>query len=410
MSELDQKKLIIYGAVALIVIGVGAYLWYRTLGAPSAEPEEPATGVTGGVSGLPIPEAARTVPTGAEEAVAAESQQNLGLGERTLLQLTDYPVIAPMLSSAENKILFYKKDGGDLIALDLNGENEEKLSNITVVGVVEALWSGARDRAAVFYVDGEIKKGFIHIIAGGTTTTSVLPNNITSASWSPSGAAFAYTVRNGDALDLVTADARGGGRRVTFSTPLIDAVIRWVTADKIVFSTPPSAFAEGYAFQLTRSTGAFTKLAGPFFSFTWNPSPDGTIALASSAGRGGKNPASAIRDAAGAVVFQLPALVTIADKCSWFNEKKLYCAVPLSIPAGSAWPDNYLRGEVKTQDRLMLVDLGAKLAQDVYGTVNFDMSDLVITKDERYIFFVNRPDGTLWRVRPTAEETLPEGR
>lgn len=391
MNDLNQKKRIIYIVIALLILGALGYLAYRFLlpvlivrpGQPGQEP------VSGGVPGFP------TIPGAEPTPGAGEPTTPSGLppgAEQRLTRLTDFPVISPGLNKTGDKIFYYQKEGGDLFQQNFDATGQEKITNLTVVGLVEALWSPAGDRSAVFYLDQESLKGFLHINA---STTAALPENVKSFSWSPDGKSLAYAVERSRRLALTIGDQSGRNGRAVFTTPLLDASIRWTSADRIAFQTAPSGVAEGFVFVYSRAAGSFTRALGPLFGLMANWSPDGTRALVSSTNAAGKNLALALHDAAGKQTARLE-FQTLASKCAWLDAKEFFCAVPRLIPASTVLPDEYLSGEFNSSDQIVRVEAASGKIEVVFDEENFDISNLVADKNKKYLFFTNRLDGTLW--------------
>ncbi len=318
-----------------------------------------------------------------------------GAPEEKLIRITDFPVVSPALDAKGERLLFYKKDGGDLLSLDFNGQNQEKISNITIVGIVEVMWSPLKDRAAVFYLDGEIKKGFLHI---GTSSVAVLPQNVLSFSWSPDGKSFAYLISQDDRLNLVTADSSARNSRTIFTTPLPDASINWITADQVAFLTAPSGLAEGYLYLLSRAASTFQKVIGPLFGLSALWSPDGSRVLTAATDAAGKNISLAVHESSGQEIF-FSGAKTLPEKCAWRGKNLIYCAVPRTIAPQGVFPDDYLSGEINTSDRILLLDLERKEAREILAEGSFDMANLLVSPDQKNLFFVNRADGTLWMYR-----------
>lgn len=331
-----------------------------------------------------------------EGAPSAETPQQeiVGVSEPQLLQLTDFPVVSPSLNKKEDRIFFYKKDGGDLLSYDFSAGERQKIANLTIVGILEALWSPARDRAAVFYLDRETLKAFLHI---GTSSVAVLPQNIEAFSWSPDGSSLAYLQRDEDELSLIRADAAGRDPRIIGKLPILEADMQWISNDKISLHTAPSGLADGFLFLFSRSAGTLTKIARGFgLEALW--STDGSLVLISSTSAEGKNIRLSLRDASGKELWS-PGVAGLANKCSWASGKEIYCAVPKFISPQAVWPDDHLRGAIHTADRLIALDADKKEIREIFTEGTFDISDLVITKKKDYLFFINQRDGTPWRLK-----------
>lgn len=388
--DLTRTKRITYLSLVVIVLGIIGFLAFRYL-FPAAEettrPEEqritgrvPVTGTPGETAG--------------EELKETEGPEIGGTPETLLVALADFPVVSLALNPAGDKILFYKKDGGGLFASDFAGKNQEKISNLTVIGLVQALWAKNGDRAAVFYLDKEVLKGFIQI---GTSSVAALPQDTKSFSWSPDGRSLAYLAQKDDRLNLAIADSSGRNPQTIYRTPVLDAQISWITPDRFAFQTAPSGLAEGYIFTFSRSSGALTRILGPLFGLSSLWSPDGSQVLIATTDTSGRNLQLTLHSASGAAVFTITP-PTLPEKCFWVSVSRLYCAVPQSTSTNTIWPDDYLRGELNTSDRIMLLDLKEKTVKEVFSS-GFDVSGLLVSKTQDYLFFIDRKSGTPWSLK-----------
>lgn len=389
MNELKRTKLIIYFILGIMVLGLLGLLTYSRFTTTGRKPTPKGPGITGRLSdGRPTPTEKRPekLNLGEEFPVAA--------GQK-LIKITDFSVVSPSLNKEENKILYYKKDGGNLYSSDFSGQKQEKISNLTIVGILEALWSPARDRAAVFYLDQETLKGFLHI---GTSSVAILPQNLKSFSWSPDGKSLSYLIFKDDRLNLVSGDSAAKNIKNIFSTPVLDAQISWVSADKIAMQTAPSGAAEGFIFLYSRASGSFQKILGAIFGLTSLWSPDSSRILISSTNSAGRNLRLAVTDTSGKILFN-SNLATLPEKCTWADNKEIYCALPRDISTENIWPDEYLRGEVNTTDSLVKVNIEKKEIEGIFTEEGFDVSSLILSKDKNYLFFINRVDGTLWSLK-----------
>ncbi|TSD05025.1 MAG: hypothetical protein Greene071436_8, partial [Parcubacteria group bacterium Greene0714_36] len=50
-------------------------------------------------------------------------------------------------------------------------------------------------------------------------------------------------------------------------------------------------------------------------------------------------------------------------------------------------------------DRIVAIDRMTRAISPVFDEGNFDMANLLATKDKKRLFFVNRRDGTLWTLK-----------
>lgn len=387
MTALSRTKRIVYVVVGFLVLGIVGYWLYSLFAAPEERPPEESQRVTGRTLGL-APEA----PSGEQPAETPPLPELSSIAEEKLIRLTDFAVISPTLNKDESRVLYYKKDGGDLYSSDFTGKTQEKISNLTIIGLIEAVWNRTGERAAVRYLDADTIKSFLQI---GTSSVAVLPQDITGIAWSPDGKSLAYLLPRGNLTELVVADASGRTPRTVFRTSLTDSRIAWITSDLLIFATAPSGLAEGYLFAYSRGSNSFVRLLGPAFGLTDLWSLDGTAALLSSAGRGGKKLILSLYQRAGGKSETL-SIATLSEKCAWAGNETAFCAVPREIPAQTILPDDYLRGEFNPSDRIVAMDIKTSGINEVFNEGAFDISNLLVTKDKNYLFFVNRRDGTLW--------------
>jgi len=396
--NLSRAKLIIGITAGLLALGAVGVFWYRGISpsAPAGPTGQPGVsgGVAPGIGGAPAGAPLAAPP----QNPAPESFPVAANPAQRLTRLTDFSVISPSLDKSGDKILFYRKDGGDLYAADFDGKNQAKISNITIVGLMNAIWSPIRDRAAISYLDNDTIKSFLHI---GTSSVAVLPTDITSIAWSPDGKSIAYARRNGDMLELIISDPGAKNPKTIFRTPILDAKISWPVPDRIVFATPASGVAEGYIFSYTRSSGLFEKIFGPAFGLQALFSAFEPRAVVSSTPRGGDRISSRILnpyDPERKDSREIP-VATFSEKCAFAEKQELWCAVPRTLAGAVPLPDQYLSGQFNSSDRIVKIDLVKNSMEELFNENDFDVGNLVPAPEKNYLFFVSRRDGTLWSLK-----------
>lgn len=398
MPDNYQTRRIIIIIVIIILALLLGYAFYRLLASrtggliPHASPQPPVGGLVSPPPLIPItPDGIQITPLPSPTA-GVETK----IKEQVLMALTDFPVISPVINKNQDRVLLYKKDGGSVYNADFAG-NKEKISNITIVGLTDAIWSPARDRAGVFYLDNEILKSFLHI---GTSSVISFPRDIKSFSWSPDGKQFAYLIENDNGLSLSITDASGRNSREVFNTPIRDAHIQWISANLIAFQTAPSGHASGFVFLYSLQNGSFIQFLGPRFGLSTRWSPDGAHVLVGSTHNAGRQYTFSLLDARGKEMQKMD-FITIPEKCAWVDKSEFYCAVPNAFPGDAVMPDDYLRGQIATQDRILSFNLNTGDTKLIFSGGAMDMDNLAVTQKKDYLIFLNRLDGIPWRLKLT---------
>src|SRR3989338_420250 len=318
MNDLSQKKLIIYIGLGIVLFSAGTLVTYfflfRGLGAPT-EPKEPEP-VSENIPGFPEagPGIGKDPRFGAGTIQPGSAREiPIATGIRTRLFLVaELASLGTGLSRAEDKIYYFKKDGGELTAFSFPAGTQESLSTITIVGMMNASWSPARDRAIVSYLDGTLVKSFL-FKAIGTSSVATLPTGVRSSAWSPTGSSLGYlTEKDGETL-LSTADSSGKNQKTIFRTPMRELSLSWPLPEKFALQTNPSGVVPGYIFIFTRSTGELKRFLGPTNGLTSLWSPKGGKLLVGSTNAAGKSLSLAIRDSSGKEIMTA-AIQTIPEK------------------------------------------------------------------------------------------------
>jgi hypothetical protein len=184
-----------------------------------------------------------------------------------------------------------------------------------------------------------------------------------------------------------------------FSSPLKNWIPQWVNSNTVALTSSPSAKTQNISFFLNTKNGTLTKTLGPKNGLVVSSSPDASHLLFS------ENKANTlvfgISDVKNGTETQLPN-ETIPDKCVWSkqNTSLVFCGFPKTIPAG-LYPDYWYQGKVFFDDTIGSFDVKASrftTNTDLKNEsgVSIDATNLVLSKDDKYLLFTNKRDLTLW--------------
>lgn len=331
------------------------------------------------------------LPTVAQK-TSPEDKVTANPSEFKLLQLTKEPIIGATLSKDELGLIFYRRAGGNVIRIDLNGENEETLSRLTVVGITDILWAPEKDRAIVSYLENDDLKRFLHVIA--TSSTAFLPKGVTSVMWSSDGKLLTYTRPNRGQLDIIIAGPNGENPKTLASDPIPDWNIIRADSAGLVLMTTPSYLADGLSMTLSlnKKEANFISLQG--LALLAAPIK-GAFVVTSTTNDGLLEPLKFIDNKG--VTTAGSNIKTLLEKCAWAKDASaLYCAVPEST--GGHLPDDWYQGEVSFQDRIVKIDSLTGAVSELLPPSSFDATNLFTDSKQKFLFFTNKKDATLWRL------------
>jgi hypothetical protein len=96
-------------------------------------------------------------------------------------------------------------------------------------------------------------------------------------------------------------------------------------------------------------------------------------------------------------------LPTLVSKCAWnASGNTLYCAVPTGIPETAVMPDDYKSGKVSTTDVFWKVNVETgekeRLIELADITQSFDAQNVLVSLDERRVYFSDRKTGKVFEI------------
>jgi len=397
---------IIFGLLlALITLGIVIYfLFFR--GAPET-PQEDLDNPFGGISGglgeprdIEIPEVG--VPVGgAGEEVAPQ-----------FFKITDGPVahgavVIPVQrkeqgtgtstpTREDTEVRYVDRASGNVYRFRLKERTLERITNLTLPGIQEAVWASDGSRAFLRFLSTE---------AGGTRLETYalsaegedgyfLEPNLSDVVVNGTSSILSVLPSSNGAVGT-RASLTGTNPVTVFQTQLSSLKVHRA-GETSAAHTKASALIPGYAFSISR-TGEFTRILGPLPGLTILPSPSGTRFLYTYRDNGVLR--LGFLDTETNETVALP-VSTLSEKCVWGSSStKVYCAVPRAV--SGTLPDDWYLGVVQTSDRIWEIDLTTRLAAltfdpSVLADADIDAVALTLDAKNEVLVFTNRDDGSLW--------------
>lgn len=403
MSDRAKKIIftIVFAAVA-ILLGLGIwYFFFKPLVTPEVPPA-PEVPVTPTPTGLPpaAPSAPRVpVAPGAPGAPAPSTTAQGGLTQTSLLSST--PVLAPFLSADGTTLQFYNRVDGKFYRIKPDG-TLELLSDRVFFNVSNVTWAGDTNQAILEYPDGS------NIVYNFETEKQVtLPRHWQQFSFSPrsDGIAFLSLGTDEDARWLATSAPDGSQTKPIepLGANASKVQVAWSPNEKVIaFSKTgqPQGVNEQEILLVGQNKENFKSLVvnGLGFRGTW--SPDGTRLLYSATSSAdGFRPQLWITDGTPDRIGQGKTsfgLNTWADKCTFGTNTTIYCAVPQNLPEGAGL---YPAAAQNLPDQLWKVNLTTgERTRIAIPTEDHTIGNIVISKDERYLYFTDQASGQLYKI------------
>lgn len=405
---MNKRRIAIIIAAAIVVIGGAIGVWYL-LGDGDAELTvgDPFGGLGGGeaVPGTDLPTTGTQQDAGEQLAPrfvritdGPVAPGAVAFGIRVPTEDTAATTSTSSVQTAPDvEVRFIDRASGNVYAYVTHARTLTRINNRTLPGIQEASWVADGSRAYVRFLSSSQGSERVDTFMLPATGTGgfLLEQGLDQAL--VSGTSTLVTLFRGTTGSVATiANADGSNTRTLFSSLLSSIIVR-PTSGSLYAVTKPSALLEGYAFQVNRTSGAFSRILGPFRGLSILPSPDGSRVLFSYVEGGVVR--LRVLDTAARTSTALP-VATFAEKCVWTaNGRGAYCGVPTAIQGMQ--PDLWHQGASGFSDRIWRIDLDERVAKLVVdpnevADVTVDAVALATDPIEDVLVFTDKSTGALF--------------
>ncbi|EKE11564.1 MAG: hypothetical protein ACD_15C00059G0002 [uncultured bacterium] len=351
----------------------------------------------------PSPEKEAVVSKKSDDA-QVEKTSIVGNEER-IQKITDESVISPILSDNDESMKYYSKSSGKVYQLDLLTLEKKVVSDANLIGLLDVYWSPNQGMVISKFSSGAgyPKFSFFDYL---TKKASRLNESIGAVSWQ-SNKKIIYTYfdnKNKEkSINISDPNGENWNKITTFSSDSI-SIAPVPKSGFISFWNKPDSFSETL-FQSTPIMGGETKVlsSGVFGAdYLWNS--DGTMFLRSNVDqKGGHKMELGFANSLGGEYKNI-GLPTFVSKCVWSkNNSFVFCALPGSISEKNILPNDYLDSSFTTNDTFWKVNLKTGEKTRVVPLeelkTTYDATGLFLSYNESYLFFVNKIDDKLYRIR-----------
>ena len=382
-------------------------LFFKQAFSPLQKPENRDTSVPGGTfpnanegpGNIISEEEAKRTEDEAHQIFPEASDVALG-GLTKTKTLDDSPALAPTLSSDGSSLKYYDQNENKFYQIDKYGE-KKLLSDKIFHNVESVAWSNKTNKAVLEYPDGA---NIVYDFDKQTQTT--LPAHWKEFEFAPNSDQIVMKSMGQNEENRWLAIVNDNGSKVRAIEALGDkddtVYPNWSPNGEFV-----AMFTEGKGFDqqelyfvgLNNENFKSTTIEGRGFKPLWNQEGNRLLYSVYSSENEMK-PELWIVDAQGDSISnnrQKLNIETWADKCAFSNNTELYCAVPQNLEKGAGlFPelaDNSIDHLYKINTKTGLKKLIAIPDQ------NFNISNLIISEDNHYIYFTDKLDGSLHQIK-----------
>lgn len=414
MSIVNFKKIIIIGGVVILliilVIVVSQSLKKQPISTLTPIPGEtvgqngalPTSGpggtVTSTQTGGQLPEGTGQAPVVTAPGETTAEQTAVAGRENKIKDLIEYTSSAPTLSGDGSSVQYYDKADNKFYKINGDGEVVEMTSD-KFFNVDTVTWSPAKDRAIITYPDQS------KIIYDFTTKKQItLPKHWEEFNFSPNGSQVAFKSMGYDPenswLAVMNNDGTMAKTVEKIGTNADNIMVSWSPNNQMIgMELQGNNFDQKKIYFIGLNGENFKSITtqGRGFMPLWSPSGNQLLYSVYSSDNNYLPDLWVIDSQGGELGANLRPLNlnTWANKCIFNGENEAYCAVPQNLEQGAGMIPASAKNAT---DNLYLVDLtsGQKILID--GSNQYNMTNLIITSDQKFIYFTDSITGRLFKL------------
>lgn len=315
-----------------------------------------------------------------------------------LIAITEESVLGASIDSENGKVIYLALDG-NINKINSDGTEKTKIGMMSADGIGEVSISngGKSVLARITSQSGNVR---YVVYNTGKNSLKSLPEKTATASLDPAGENVAVAVNeNSSSVKISAISLEDSKETGIITTKIPDLVLDWHNPGTIALKTRTSGLAFGILYNLDVNTKKITRIMGNKNGLASLFSPSSKKALFSETSSNGKNLSIGMIDI-GKNTRQRIALFTLPEKCAWFSDDRTIICSSINAKGQNNYvmPDDYYKGIVRlSSEDILRINLDTGQTQNLINGV-FDAYNMFLSKDESYLFFINKIDGRLYRL------------
>jgi hypothetical protein len=311
-------------------------------------------------------------------------------------------VLSPTINSDKTKVVYFLRSNGNIIETDFTGSTGVVLSETNLENLVTAIWAPNKSKAITVFQDNmENVSKYLYNLSD--KKSSPLSKYLSYISWSTDSNKIVYQFQNDatGANDISTANPDGSKFSLVLSTRMKNLIVEWPSAN-IYLREKPSGLAKSTLYSLSPTSRSLNKIVSDVYGFSVKWSLKGDKMLYSKTSSKGENIGIFVASSNG-TNEKSAEISTFAEKCVWSQDVRyIFCAVPKNIKEAKVLPDDFYKGTFIGDDEFYKINVETGEKINILGDENlsmsYDASELFLSPQENYLFFVNKGDGLLYSI------------
>lgn len=332
-------------------------------------------------------------PTTAGETTPAEGQ----VEKPALVLLRPGPIVS--FVPTEKGVRFLEQETGHVSEVGPEGEDEVLISNTTIPGIFDALFTPDASGALLKYMEGETLRAVSTQFVATSTKATVLPQNIISAAYALDSKRISYLIPSGDNSRTIAANPDNSKQSEINLLPFKEFEIFWPEKNSFYYLSRPSGVSDGFLFKYSVQNGSLDKILGDVPGLEVKFSKDASKFVYSSFDSNSSEPRLWTRNLKTGEVVSMQTR-GLARKCAFSSAdiNLIYCALDQNLPSG-IYPDDWLQGVIGSNDSIWEINLETGAKKLLNADRTFDISQIDVSRNGGYLYFIDRRGNSLWSLK-----------